>query len=63
MIIPIRCYTCGKVIADKWETYKLLIKKGYSESDALDAIGFKRYCCRRMFISHIEIIDELIKFN
>lgn len=22
MIIPIRCKTCGKVIADKWEYYK-----------------------------------------
>ena len=22
MIIPIRCVTCGKVLADKWEYYK-----------------------------------------
>jgi DNA-directed RNA polymerase subunit N (RpoN/RPB10) len=22
MIIPIKCFTCGKVIADKWEYYK-----------------------------------------
>lgn len=22
MIIPIRCVTCGKVLADKWEFYK-----------------------------------------
>ena len=22
MIIPIRCYTCNKVLADKWEYYK-----------------------------------------
>lgn len=22
MIIPIRCFTCGKVIANKWETYE-----------------------------------------
>ena len=24
MIIPIRCFTCGKVLADKWEEYKEL---------------------------------------
>jgi DNA-directed RNA polymerase subunit N (RpoN/RPB10) len=24
MIIPIRCFTCHKVIADKWEAYKKL---------------------------------------
>lgn len=22
MIIPIRCFTCGKVLADKWEYFK-----------------------------------------
>jgi DNA-directed RNA polymerase subunit N (RpoN/RPB10) len=22
MIIPIRCYTCGKILADKWEYYE-----------------------------------------
>jgi DNA-directed RNA polymerase I, II, and III subunit RPABC5 len=30
MIIPVRCFTCGKVLADKWEAYVLLC----SESDA-----------------------------
>ena len=27
MIIPIRCITCGKVIADKWMYYKKQIEK------------------------------------
>ncbi|UCH71319.1 MAG: hypothetical protein JSV29_04505, partial [Candidatus Bathyarchaeota archaeon] len=22
----------------------------------------KRYCCRRMLLSHVEIIDEILKF-
>jgi DNA-directed RNA polymerase subunit N (RpoN/RPB10) len=22
MLIPVRCFTCGKVIADKWTTYE-----------------------------------------
>ena len=26
MIIPIRCVTCGKVIADKWKKYQELVK-------------------------------------
>lgn len=55
MIIPIRCFSCAKLIADKWDKYLELIKEGYSESDALNIIGFKRYCCRRMFLSHIDI--------
>ena len=27
MIIPIRCFTCGKVLADKWEWYQRESKK------------------------------------
>tara|TARA_B100000497_G_scaffold11017_1_gene12436 strand:- start:1628 stop:1885 length:258 start_codon:yes stop_codon:yes gene_type:complete len=27
MIIPIRCFTCGKVLADKWNEYEKLTKK------------------------------------
>lgn len=31
MIIPVRCFTCGKVIANKWETYLSLLQADYSE--------------------------------
>ena len=27
MIIPIRCFTCGKVLADKWQPYIELLNK------------------------------------
>ena len=35
MIIPIRCYTCGKLLADKYEYYKkeLIRKKLALKSD------------------------------
>jgi hypothetical protein len=39
MIIPVRCFTCGKVIGNKWETYLSLLEAEYSEGDALDTIG------------------------
>ncbi|KAJ4436491.1 hypothetical protein ANN_16522, partial [Periplaneta americana] len=50
MIIPIRCFTCGKVIGNKWEAYLGLLQAEYTEGDALDALGLKRYCCRRMLL-------------
>jgi DNA-directed RNA polymerase I, II, and III subunit RPABC5 len=31
MIIPVRCFTCGKVIGDKWDDYLELLKTGYAE--------------------------------
>lgn len=55
MIIPIRCFSCNLVIADKWERYHQLIKEGHTEAVALDTVKLKRYCCRRMFLSHVNI--------
>ncbi len=55
MIIPIRCFSCSLVIADKWEKYQLLIKQGSTEAEALNEVGLKRYCCRRMFLAHVDI--------
>ncbi len=63
MIIPIRCFTCGAVIGDKWEEFSNRVKAGEDPAKVLDELGVKRYCCRRMFISHVEIIDEVLKFS
>jgi len=31
MIIPVRCFTCGKVIGNKWDTYLDLLAADYTE--------------------------------
>ncbi|KAK4002215.1 hypothetical protein OUZ56_004058 [Daphnia magna] len=62
MIIPIRCFTCGKVIGNKWETYLGLLQAEYTEGDALDALGLKRYCCRRMLLGHVDLIEKLLNY-
>ncbi len=38
------------------------MKSGEVAGEVLDGLGLTRYCCRRMLLSHVEIIDELIKF-
>jgi DNA-directed RNA polymerase subunit N len=62
MIIPVRCFSCGKLIGDKWEDFARRIKRGEAAAIVLDSLGVKRYCCRRMLLSHVEIIDEVLKF-
>jgi len=62
MIIPIRCFTCGKVIGNKWEAYLGLLQAEYTEGDALDAMGLKRYCCRRMLLGHVDLIEKLLNY-
>jgi DNA-directed RNA polymerase subunit N len=63
MIIPIRCFTCGAVIGDKWEAYAKRVKKGESAKEVLNALGVRRYCCRRMLLSHVDIIDEILRYH
>ncbi|GAP84311.1 putative DNA-directed RNA polymerases I II III subunit 10 [Rosellinia necatrix] len=63
MIIPIRCFSCGKVTGDLWERYLKLIDGGLADGDAMDQLGLKRYCCRRMIMTHVDLIEKLLKYT
>lgn len=64
MIIPIRCFSCGKVVGDKWETYlEYLQDEHITEGDALDKLKLKRYCCRRMVLTHVDLIEKFLRYN
>tara|TARA_B100000575_G_C22794025_1_gene469288 strand:+ start:269 stop:496 length:228 start_codon:yes stop_codon:yes gene_type:complete len=75
MIIPVRCFTCGKIIGDKYLYYKKEVEKTKNEDTiinvnaknvqqtvegkVLDKLGLKRYCCRRAMLTHIDLIDVI----
>ena len=78
MIIPIRCFTCGKLIAHLWEHYEEELQKEYNkqknmkrkvyisiptkstiEKKVLDSLGIHKYCCRRMFLGHVDLCDKI----
>ena len=86
MIIPIRCMTCNKVIADKYKLYLRLVQKEIEkdrrvaavvEEDrniiddidrfiidtpqkrVFDRLNITRYCCKRHFISQVNLIDKI----
>ncbi len=62
MEFPVRCFTCGGVIGDLYEEYKKL-SPAQGADKALDSLGVTRYCCRRMFVSHIEMAETLNRYN
>ena len=81
MIIPVKCFTCGMVIADKYRFYveevrKKKLAKGFNkdsinfdkviyltkefhektpEGEELDELNMKKMCCRRHFLTHVDI--------
>lgn len=84
MIIPVRCFTCGRVLADKWEYYQAEYKKRQGSAkriltlddlpsvsdkgtgfdsvlmgDVLDKLDLTRACCRRHFLGHVDLIEDL----
>ena len=102
MIIPVRCFTCGKVLAGKWEAY-VERSNALAEADGgqdkhmeggaggggdtdpgstirgasdnvvpakdvkgrsargyvMDELGITRLCCRRHFLSNVDLMDVI----
>ncbi len=72
MIIPVRCFSCGKVVASDYVKFSDRIKDIRSNgreptpeeiSSTLDDLNVNRYCCRRMILSHTDLIDEVLPFS
>ena len=72
MIIPVRCFSCGKLIANKYEKYVELTEERKKQEkyinnqderinneDIFKKLKLKRYCCRRMILTHVELIPIL----
>tara|TARA_B110000285_G_C15133571_1_gene625315 strand:- start:2663 stop:2923 length:261 start_codon:yes stop_codon:yes gene_type:complete len=86
MLIPVRCFTCGNPIGDKWEYFvdTLIEKKNASkeqkdsevdiqyidikddgsitksiEGETLDELELHKYCCRRMFLGNVQLINYI----
>ena len=62
MLVPVRCFTCGNVVADKFDEYQNRIKSGEEPAKILDSLGIERYCCRRMMLTTLETIQQVIPF-
>ncbi|MFP4591663.1 MAG: DNA-directed RNA polymerase subunit N [Halobacteriales archaeon] len=64
MMIPVRCFTCGKVVAEHWPEYDERVNEAGEEPGAvLDDLGIERHCCRRMFVSHTDLVDVVAPYQ
>lgn len=58
MQIPVRCLSCGKVIGDKYNEFQERIEEGEDAENVLDDLGLEKYCCRTVFLTHVDTIEE-----
>jgi DNA-directed RNA polymerase I, II, and III subunit RPABC5 len=63
MLIPIRCFTCGKVTGNKWEPYIELLAQGVLAGEALTRLGLDRYCCRRILLTHVDLCSLILNYE
>lgn len=63
MIIPVRCFSCGKPIGHLWEEYNEKVKKDEDRKKVMDSLGLERYCCRSVFLGHVDLVDISAKFK
>jgi len=62
VLVPVRCFTCGNLVADKFEEYQNRVKSGEEPAKILDSLGIDRYCCRRMMLTTVETIQQILPF-
>jgi|TARA_Y100000389_G_C17203126_1_gene384692 DNA-directed RNA polymerase subunit N len=67
MLFPVKCFTCGSIIGNKYEEYKKKVKDSKQEylntekaekTDqglTLDSLNVNDMCCRRHFLTHVDI--------
>ncbi len=63
MIVPVRCFSCGRPIGSLWKKYQKLLEDGKSVKEALDELKLKRFCCRGAIMSHVESIQIVGRYK
>ena len=66
MIIPIRCFTCGNVLADKWIPYVQTVQEYKNKYGFTEIIKKTDSAFKKMVKSHnktLKSYEHLIDFN
>ena len=75
MIIPIRCFTCNKILGSLYKKYSELLEINNGKEESIEELeeitieksnvkifeklNIDRYCCRRHLMSHIDLIQKI----
>jgi DNA-directed RNA polymerase subunit N len=63
MIIPVRCFSCGKPIGHLWEEYKKRTSEGENSEKVLEELEVEKFCCRSVFLGQTDTIELISNFK
>ncbi len=63
MLVPVRCFSCNKIVGGAYEEFVERKESGEDPAKVMDDLGIKRYCCRKIYVSHLDLIDELLPYD
>lgn len=63
MMFPVACMSCGKLIGGLWDPYKEKIDGGQETWRAFVELGITRFCCKREFLTQIDLMRPLLVYS
>lgn len=69
-LMPVRCFTCGKVVANRADAYEMMTKtinpltnSKMTHDEACKKLLLNRTCCKRMMLTNVDINEEMIHIS
>lgn len=50
-------------MAHLYDDFQDRVKAGQEKGKAMDELGIKRYCCRALFLGHVDLLDTVSQFK
>ncbi len=63
MLIPVRCFSCGKPLSHLWNDYSERVEAGEEKKEVLDDLNLRRYCCRAQMMTSVDLTEITSRFK
>lgn len=62
-MLPMRCFSCNTMVGHTWSRFNEDKRAGYTAKDAIDRLGLRLMCCRRMLLTHVTVVDDIMIYS
>lgn len=56
-MLPIRCFTCNKILGRYNAAHQKHVESGQDWTLFFDKFKITRYCCQKIFMTHIDVYE------